>query len=104
MTTRDILDLSKAELEAWCEAAGVPTYRAAQIAVWLYRQGVGDFAAMKNLPAALRERLAADFHVGLPAVASVSRSTDGTRKLLLKLADDTTVESVLIPDAERLTL
>ncbi len=104
MPTRDILDLSKADLEAWCAAAGFPTYRAAQIAVWLYRQGTGDFTAMKNLPAALREALAAEFHIGLPAVASIARSTDGTRKLLLRLTDDTTVESVLIPDGERLTL
>jgi 23S rRNA (adenine2503-C2)-methyltransferase len=104
MPTRDILDLSKADLEAWCEGAGFPTYRAAQIAVWLYRHGVADFTTMKNLPGALRERLASDFSIGLPAVSSVSRSTDGTRKLLLRLADDTTVESVLIPDAERLTL
>ena len=100
----DILDLSRAELEAWCVEHGVPSYRAAQIATWLYRQGVGDFAAMRNLPAAVRETLAAEFRVGLPAVAQVSRSTDGTRKLLLRLADGATIESVLIPDGERLTL
>jgi 23S rRNA (adenine2503-C2)-methyltransferase len=104
MATPDILDLSKAELEAWCEAAGVPTYRAAQIAVWLYRHGVGDFAAMRNLPVALRDGLAREFRIGLPEVATVSRSTDGTRKLLLRLDDGATIESVLIPDGERLTL
>jgi 23S rRNA (adenine2503-C2)-methyltransferase len=102
--TRDILDLSKAELEAWCTAHDVPAYRAAQVAAWLYRQGVADFAAMKNLPGALREQLAHEFRIGHPAVASVSRSYDGTRKLLLRLADDATIESVLIPDGERLTL
>jgi 23S rRNA (adenine2503-C2)-methyltransferase len=104
MTLPSILDLSRAELEAWCTAAGVPTYRASQIATWLYRQGAREFAAMKNLPAELRERLAAEFRIGLPEVAQVSRSTDGTRKLLLRLVDGNTIESVLIPDGERLTL
>jgi len=41
-----VLDLSRADLEAWCDDAGVPRYRAAQIATWLYRQGANDFAAM----------------------------------------------------------
>ncbi|MCC6766055.1 MAG: 23S rRNA (adenine(2503)-C(2))-methyltransferase RlmN [Deltaproteobacteria bacterium] len=99
-----ILDCSRAELEAWCDAAGVPRYRAAQIATWLYRHGARDFAAMTNLPATLRDALAAAFRVGLPELLHVSRSFDGTRKLLLRLADGATVESVLIPDQERLTL
>ena len=101
---RDILDCSLAELEGWCEGQGVPGYRATQIAVWLYRHGVRAFAAMKNLPATLRERLAEDFRIGWPELARVSRSSDGTRKLLLRLADGAAVEGVLIPDADRLTL
>ncbi|MCC6848509.1 MAG: 23S rRNA (adenine(2503)-C(2))-methyltransferase RlmN [Deltaproteobacteria bacterium] len=103
-TTPSILDRSRADLEAWCAAAGEPAYRAGQIATWLYRQGAGEFAAMRNLPAALREALAAAFAIDLPEVAHVARSHDGTRKLLLRLADGATVESVLIPDEARLTL
>ncbi len=101
---RSILDLSRVELEAWCEGQGFPAYRGAQIATWLYRQGARDFAAMTNLPPALRETLAAEFRMGFPEVTQVSHSTDGTRKLLLRLADGKTIESVLIPDEERLTL
>jgi len=90
MALPDLLDLSRPELEAWCAAAGVPTYRAAQITAWLYRHGVREFAAA--------------FRIGWPEVAHVSRSTDGTRKLLLRLDDGATIESVLIPDVDRLTL
>lgn len=104
MPATDVLDLSLAELAAWCTAHEVPSYRAAQIATWLYRQGAGDFALMKNLPATLRSTLAAAFRIALPAVVRVERSSDGTRKLLLRLADGATIESVLIPDVERLTL
>lgn len=100
----NILDLTLTELEAWCLAQGLPSYRAGQIATWLYRHGARDFAAMRNLPAALRDTLAAEFRIGIPEVAQVSRSTDGTRKLLIRLADGATVESVLIPDGDRLTL
>ena len=89
-SARDVLDCSLAELQGWCEAQGVPQYRAAQIATWLYRHGAREFPAMRNLPAALREQLAADFHIGWPELVRVSRSTDGTRKLLLRLADGAT--------------
>jgi 23S rRNA (adenine2503-C2)-methyltransferase len=104
MILPSILDLSRAELEAWCTDAGVPSYRASQIATWLYRHGARDFAAMKNLPADLRARLTETFRIGWPALGAVSRSTDGTRKLLLRLPDGATIESTLIPDGERLTL
>jgi 23S rRNA (adenine2503-C2)-methyltransferase len=100
----DVLDLSRTALEAWCSERGVPSYRAAQIATWLYRQGARTFAAMTNVPPALRTDLAAAFQIGLPEVVHVSRSSDGTRKLLLRLADGATIESVLIPDGARLTL
>ncbi|MEB2283952.1 MAG: 23S rRNA (adenine(2503)-C(2))-methyltransferase [Polyangiaceae bacterium UTPRO1] len=100
----NVLDLSQGELEAWCAAHGAPAYRAAQIARWLYRHGAGDFAAMRNLPADLRAALAAELYIGLPEVAAVVRSADGTCKLGLRLADGAAVESVLIPDDQRLTL
>jgi 23S rRNA (adenine2503-C2)-methyltransferase len=104
MILPSILDLSRAELEAWCTETGVPSYRAAQIATWLYRHGARDFADMRNLPADLRARLAETFRIGWPALGTVSRSTDGTRKLLIRLSDGATIESVLMPDGDRLTL
>jgi 23S rRNA (adenine2503-C2)-methyltransferase len=100
----DILDLDLEALEVWCERHGHPRFRAAQIATWLYRHGVDDFAAMRNLPAAVQAELASEFRVGAVEVVRVERSDDGTRKLLFRLGDAATVESVLIPDGERLTL
>ncbi|AUX44618.1 23S rRNA (adenine(2503)-C(2))-methyltransferase RlmN [Sorangium cellulosum] len=52
---------------------------------------------MTNLPARLREHLAAE---GLGEVVTperVHRSEDGTRKLLLRLRDGATIETVLLP-------
>ena len=104
MPPADILNLSLAELEAWCEARRMPRYRAGQVAFWLYRRGARDFAAMTNVSRALRDELAASFRVGSLTVAHVSRSHDGTTKLLFRLSDGATIESVLIPDNARLTL
>ena len=59
---------------------------------------------MWNLPRRLREQLAADFRIGSLTLVRETRSADGTRKLLFHLADEATIESVLIPDGARLTL
>jgi 23S rRNA (adenine2503-C2)-methyltransferase len=59
---------------------------------------------MSNLAPALRAELAASFTIGALALGRVDQSHDGTRKLLFRLRDDATIESVLIPDGARLTL
>jgi 23S rRNA (adenine2503-C2)-methyltransferase len=104
MGQRNVFDLSLAELEDWCTERDLPRYRAAQVTGWLYRHDVREFAAMSNLAPALRAELAASFTIGALALGRVDRSRDGTSKLLFRLHDDTTIESVLIPDGARLTL
>jgi len=51
-----------------------------------------------ELPFGLREKLAAYESPGAPALAARQVSADGTTKLLLRLADGRTVESVMMPD------
>jgi len=67
-------------------------------------QGVGDWAAMTNVPTALRARLAESFVLSPTAVTAVQRDPTGTRKLLLALADGEAIECVLIPAARRMTV
>ena len=83
---------------------GEPAYRGRQLATWIFNKGVTDFAAMSNLPRALRERLAAEAEVRVPVVARTLSSRDGSAKLVLRLADGRTVHAVLMPDEDRLTL
>src|SRR5437870_3499433 len=71
---REIQDLSRGELEAWCEAAGEPRYRATQILAWVHRKGADGFARMSNLSRGLRARLAADFTLGRRARSRTSSS------------------------------
>ena len=104
MDRPDILELSLAELEAWCAERRLPRYRAAQVTAWLFQRGACDFQEMTNVARALRDELAASFTIGSLELANVSRSSDGTQKLLFRLRDGATIESVLIPDGERLTL
>ena len=54
----DIAGLELAELEARLVELGAPRYHARQIFAWIHRRGVTDFAAMSDLPKALRARLA----------------------------------------------
>ncbi len=87
--------------EEWTEVLGAwgePRYRGPQVFRWIHQRGVTDPAAMTDLPKSLRDRLAGEGSLA-PAlsVSSSHLSEDGTRKLLLSMADGRTVESVLIP-------
>ena len=92
------------ELHAWAEQSGFEGYRASQMAGWLYNRPPTAVADMHNLPQPLRDALERDFDCALPAAAKISRSADGTAKLLVGLSDGNVVETVLIPREERLTL
>jgi 23S rRNA (adenine2503-C2)-methyltransferase len=88
------------------EALGAeqPAFRARQVYQALYQQQTYDLVQISVLPAPLRSRLAARHAVGLPDVARMYQSTDGTRRYLLRLDDGLTVESVLMPEGERHTI
>jgi len=81
-----------------------PAYRAKQIYQAVYRGKSSGIAQMTTLPGALRERLADRYVIGLPEVARVYESADGTKRYLLKLEDGRTVEAVLMPEGERDTI
>ena len=76
---------------------GEAPYRGSQLTHWLYHQAVWDFDAMVNLPAALRESLAAEWDPAGLNLAERIVASDGTRKFLFRLRDGQTVESVIIP-------
>jgi 23S rRNA (adenine2503-C2)-methyltransferase len=75
--------------------AGEPSYRASQIWEWVAR-GAGGYEEMSNLPAALRERLAADVPLSTLDVQTEARSDDGTVKTLFHTGDGRPLEAVLM--------
>jgi 23S rRNA (adenine2503-C2)-methyltransferase len=94
----DAAELELHELEDQLEAMGAPRFHGRQIFQWIYRRGVTDFDAMTDLGRELRSQIARELTLGTPAVAKKERSSDGTTKLLLRLADGNLIESVFIPD------
>jgi 23S rRNA (adenine2503-C2)-methyltransferase len=108
MPPRDIQDLTRAELEAWCLEQHEAPYRARQVLAWVHRRGVSRFDEMANLPKLLRARLAEAFRIGRLEPAAVAQAADGTRKLLFHLpatpaggGRPAAIESVLIPQVDR---
>ncbi|MBW2278045.1 MAG: 23S rRNA (adenine(2503)-C(2))-methyltransferase RlmN [Deltaproteobacteria bacterium] len=80
-----------------------PAYRGDQLFKWLHGRGVLDPLEMTDLPAQLRERLAGDGPVCDARPGQVLRSEDGTRKIEIVLGDGLSVETVLIPEQNKLT-
>lgn len=78
------------------ESMGQPAYRGRQLQQWIYKEFVFDFQQMSNLPLSLRQGLAGSATV-LPVVPVADlKSADGTKKVLLQLADGHTIEAVLM--------
>jgi 23S rRNA (adenine2503-C2)-methyltransferase len=103
----NLLDLepqaAEQALRAFMVGIGEPAYRAGQVARRLWQRPVGGFDEITELPAALRTRLAEAFVLPRLALAAHQRSTDGTQKFLFRLADGQAIETVAIPDGDRMT-
>jgi len=100
----NLLDLLPAEIESLAESLGAPRYRGRQVADWIYRKGVTDFALMTNLPREFRAALDERASVGLPVAERCTPSQDGSQKIVFRFPDGARVQSVLMPDGDRLTL
>ena len=100
-TRRNLVGLSRADLKQTLVEAGLEPFRAQQIWQWVYWHGVTDFARMSNIAKKTRERLAELFVVDRPQVVTEQRSSDGTRKWLLRFGDGNEAETVNIPEEDR---
>jgi 23S rRNA (adenine2503-C2)-methyltransferase len=100
-TRRNLVGLSRAELKALLAEHGLEAFRAGQIWHWMYWHGARDFTAMSTIARKTRERLEELFVIDRPQIATEQRSSDGTRKWLLRLVDGNEVECVNIPEEDR---
>jgi 23S rRNA (adenine2503-C2)-methyltransferase len=79
------------------QEAGQPAYRAAQVADALWGGRAAGFDDVRTLPAALRERLDAEFRFDTLAATDVRDAEDGrTERALHQLGDGASIESVLM--------
>jgi 23S rRNA (adenine2503-C2)-methyltransferase len=104
----DVLGLSRAAITDLFAAAGLDAraakLRAKQVFHWIYHRGVIEFDAMTDIAKTMRPWLAERFVIARPEIVEAQASTDGTRKWLLRTADNHDYEMVFIPDADRGTL
>jgi 23S rRNA (adenine2503-C2)-methyltransferase len=99
----DLTGLLQQEVEALMVELGQPGYRGRQLFQWVQARRATSLDTMTSLSRHLRAELASRVAVSRPVVAQAQRATDGTRKFLLGLHDGEEIESVLIPDEDRLT-
>jgi len=99
----DLVGLLPGETEALMETWGQPRYRGRQLFQWVQARRATSVEAMTSLSRRLRADLPSRARISRPAVATLRQATDGTRKYLLRLGDGEAIESVLIPDEDRLT-
>lgn len=100
----ELLGLTQDELRETFLGLGEKPYRARQLYDAIYRRRVTAFDAITDLPKTLRRILEERTIITRTRIESVFVSSDGTRRLLLKLGDDSEVESVFMPEAHRDTI
>ena len=79
------------------KARGLRPFRADQILQSLYRDYITSWGQATTLPKDFRETLKAEFPIIPAEEVACDTAPDGTRKLLLKMADGELVETVVIP-------
>jgi len=99
----DFKSISREELSQRLRDLGEPAYRAEQILQWVYEKQAESFEKMSNLPAALRQKLAAAFEFNAVHALKTRNATDTTEKFLFQLRDHSLIETVLIPATPGLT-
>jgi 23S rRNA (adenine2503-C2)-methyltransferase len=100
----ELLGLTQDELREFMVALDEKPYRALQLYDAIYRRRIADFDAMTDLPKTLRRILEGHAIVTRTRVDNEFLSSDGTRRFLLKLADESEVESVFMPEERRDTI
>jgi len=103
-TVTTLLGLTELQMVKFVRAQRWPDYRARQILRWIYQRRLRTITDMSDLPMQDRMTLSQLASIGRSAHVRVLPSLDGTRKLLLTLDDGLSIEAVLIPDEDRLTL
>jgi 23S rRNA (adenine2503-C2)-methyltransferase len=100
----NLVGLDRQELERLVASLGKAPYRGRQLYHALYRRREGELAALTDLDRNFREALAAHYEITYPHVQGEFTSKDGSARYLLRLQDNTAIETVYMPEEERVTL
>lgn len=100
----NLFNLTYTELETTIKTMHQPTFRAKQLADWLYKKLVFDIDLMLNIPKNLKQTISDQCSIELPSIDHVAHSkTDNSYKFLLrppanggKTADHEKIEAILM--------
>ncbi len=101
--TRSLVGMELSDLSEML-GSGQPNYRARQLYDAIYRKQVANLSEISTLPQVLKNELVATRELGLPTIEQHFDSLDGTRRYLLRMEDNRTVETVLMPEDKRDTV
>ncbi|HUF64397.1 MAG TPA: 23S rRNA (adenine(2503)-C(2))-methyltransferase RlmN [Gemmatimonadaceae bacterium] len=104
----NLLDLTpeaaRQRLRDFAAAQAEPAYRADQVTRHLWQVPFASFEEMTAVPKWFRDRLAGEFELPRLEIAARQESADGTQKFLFRLRDGEMIETVAIPESNRMTL
>jgi len=94
-----------AELRQYFEEIGQPSFRGEQLFRWMYQSYATSFDEVTTFPKDLRTRLSKDHSLErAKLVLQTGHRQDATVKFLIELEDGMQVESVYIPEDDRVTV
>ncbi len=103
MPKKNIRILSLDQITELFKELDEPSFRAKQLYDWLWNKRAIHFDDMSNFPKSLRDKLNENFEIHAVEIHDLQISKDKTIKCAMKLHDNFVVESVLIPQKERMT-
>jgi len=101
---QNLVGLDRQELEQLAQSLGKAPYRGGQIYHALYRRRAQSLAGFTDLDTVFRSALADHYEILYPEVQGEFRSKDGSARFLLRLQDNTSIETVYMPEKQRITL
>jgi 23S rRNA (adenine2503-C2)-methyltransferase len=101
---QNLVGLDRQELERLVQSLGKAPYRGRQLYHALYCRRDREVSALTVLERNFREALAARFEISYPSVQGEFISKDDSARYLLCLQDNTSIETVFMPEEDRITL
>lgn len=99
-----LLSVTLEQLKEDFKLNGLPAFAAEQVFHWVYKQNQRDPEQWSNVSKKVKAFLEEKYNSFIPKVVWQGLSSDGTRKFLVAFEDQNTVETVMIPARDRLTL
>ncbi|UCE66325.1 MAG: 23S rRNA (adenine(2503)-C(2))-methyltransferase RlmN [Candidatus Zixiibacteriota bacterium] len=104
MNKTDLKGMDRSELESFASSMNLEPFRGRQIFRWIYQNGAPSFDIMTDLSKQIRSWLSNKAAIGNLKLFKKLDSLDGSSKFLFGLGDGLRIESVLIPEKNRVTL